>query len=430
MYLFPNIVNSQIVTIVAGGGVGGDGMPATNASIYCPESMILDKNGNIFFTEMLGHKIRKIAPNGIITTLVGMSGNGFYGDGGPANAAKINQPSGITVDNYNNIYFCDQGNNRIRKIDAVSGIISTIAGDGNAGYNGDGILATTAQLNHPYGVNVDANGDIYISDNANHRLRKVNSAGIIMTIAGNGSLGSLGDGGPATAASCSPISASFDMNGNIYFSDGASYTIRMVKTDGVIVTVAGNPGNYMYNGDNIPATIANIAPAYISVSPNGVIYVPDGYNDRIRRVNSLGMIETVAGNGTPGYSGDGGLASLSKVNNPCATALDSCGNLFFSQLDNPRIRKIEFNPTCSPIYVPVVEYETSVANIYPNPATDVLNISCKNINNITVTNLLGACVLKNNYKAKDRISINIAELPSGMYFVRVNEQHVQHFIKE
>lgn len=323
-------------------------------------------------------------------------------------------------------------NNRVRRIDALTGIITTIAGTGTAGFNGDGIPATSAHLNSPQGLEFDHVGNLYISDNANFRLRKVNTSGIISTIAGNGNSVSAGDGGPATAAACGPWNIGFDKMGNIYMADGASYTVRKINAAGIISTVAGKNSLYVYNGDGMHATNANIALAAIAVDPNGIIYIADGYNDRIRRVNTSGLIETVAGDGSPGYSGDGGAATAAKINNPCGVLLDSCGNLFFSQLDNPRIRKIAFNPTCAPTSIVDAGKEDASISIHPYPATTHISITLGTaISTVVITNMLGQSFYNHTMlKASEKAELDISHLPLGMYLVRVNDKWVQRFMKE
>ncbi len=340
----PFFLNAQIISTIAGGGVGGDGSPATSASIFCPEQLTIDVYGNIYFTQALSHKIRKVNVLGIITTIAGTGIAGFSGDGAAATSAELFQPSGITTDTVGNIYFCDQGNSRIRKVDVSTGIITTIAGVASSGYNGDHIPATTAMLNNPYGVFFKEPGELYVSDNANHRVRKIDVYGNITTIAGNGMVGGGGVGGPATAAQCSPTNVCFDSSGNIFISDEATYRVRKINTLGVITTVAGDSMSYIYTGDGVPATNAPIAPVYIAVDKYGVLYIPDSYNDRVRMVDTFGIIHTIAGNGSPGYAGDGGPATAAQVENPSSIAFDICGNMYITQIDNPRIRKVTFAP--------------------------------------------------------------------------------------
>ena len=215
---------------------------------------------------------------GIITTIAGNGIAGYSGDGGLATNAELNNPYGVAVDSNGNIYIADTNNNRIRKVNSTTGIITTIAGNGTAGYSGDGGLATNAELYYPYGVAVDSNGNIYIADTYNNRIRKVNSTtGIITTIAGNGTAGYSGDGGPATNAQLNyPYGVAVDSSGNIYIADTDNNRIRKVNsTTGIITTIAGN-GNPGYSGDGGPATNAELYdPSGVAVDSNGNIYIAD-----------------------------------------------------------------------------------------------------------------------------------------------------------
>jgi trimeric autotransporter adhesin len=429
--LISGLLKAQTITLIAGGGTGGDGGAATSATVFSPQHMAFDRLGNLYFSQNLGHKIRKISTTGVISTIAGTGMGGFSGDGGSAVTAQINQPAGLAIDTSGNIYFCDNANCRVRRIAAVTGIITTIAGTGVAGFNGDGIPASAAQLNYPQGLEIDKSGNIYISDGVNHRVRKIDISGVISTIAGDGSVSGGGDGVPATATACNAWNVGFDGAGNIYISDGVLYTVRKINTSGIISTVAGKNGLYIYDGDGVPATAACIAPATITVDINGVVYIADGFNDRIRRVNNSGIIETIAGDGTPGYSGDGGLATASKINNPSGLLLDTCGNLFFSQIDNPRIRKIEFNPSCAPIKVKTITKGNGEMSIYPNPAINELTITApEKISSVAITNIIGQTIVMETYNNKERVMVDVGHLPVGVYVVRVNERWVKKFVKE
>ena len=215
----------------------------------------------------------------------------------------------MAVDASGNLYIADTGNNRIRKVSAT-GIITTVAGNGSAGYSGDGGPATSAQLDGPEGVAVDGSGNLYIADTCNNRIRKVSATGIITTVAGNGSAGYSGDGGPATSAQLSlPAGVAVDGSGNLYIADSGNNRIRKVSATGIITTVAGN-GSPGYSGDGGPATSAQLnQPAGVAVDASGNLYIADSSNNRIRKVSATGIITTVAGNGFDGYSGDGGPAT-------------------------------------------------------------------------------------------------------------------------
>jgi sugar lactone lactonase YvrE/PKD repeat protein len=277
-----------IITTIAGTGgssYGGDGGPAVSAQINNPNGIACDAAGNIYISDNGNARIRKINTSGIISTFCGTGVAAFGGDGGLATAAQINAPIGIAVDNFGNLFLADYSNNRIRMID-VSGIISTIAGTGTAAYNGDGISATTANLNGPTGVTLDAAGNIYIADYYNFRIRKINSSGIISTICGLATAGYNGDGGFAINAKLNgPESLSFDTLGNLYFIDNVNNRLRMINTSGIINTIAGT-GTLGYSGDGGPVSGAKInLPSHVTVAKNGVIYICDQGNNRVRRIN-------------------------------------------------------------------------------------------------------------------------------------------------
>ncbi len=275
--------------------------------------------------------------------------HGFSGDGGPANAAEFYAPYQLATDLLGNVYVADQNNGCIRKINAC-GIISTFAGNNTGGYNGDGIPATAAALNAPYGVAVDKERQlVYITDVQNYRVRKVNAAGIISTIAGNGTEGESGDGGPATAAQFGLMKMlAVDPSHNIYviddiFGPTSGYRIRKIDTNGIITTFAGN-GTTGFSGDGGLATAAQLNyPLGITFDNSGNAFISDRNNNRIRKVNTAGIITTIAGNGSPGFSGDGGAATSAEINGPWGICIDNSGNIFFSDHFNYRIREIDTN---------------------------------------------------------------------------------------
>jgi len=293
---------AQTVTTVAGGYVG-DGKPATQASLQFPASVAQDRQGNTYVTDQGAQRIRKVTAAGVISTIAGTGIAGFSGDGGQARLAQINAPLGITVDALGDIVFADAGNNRVRKI-TPAGIISTIAGNGTAGYSGDGGPATDASMNVPWGVVHDAAGNLYIADRTNNVVRKVNTAGIISTYAGNGTQGFCGDGGQATQACLYfPRSLAIDGRGVLYIADGLNRRVRRVKTNGIIDTVAGN-GQAGFSGDGGPATQAAIGnPRGVAVA-GGALYISNAGSSRVRSVVlSTGVINTFIGS-SAGYDGD------------------------------------------------------------------------------------------------------------------------------
>ena len=342
-------INAQgIITTVAGSGVSGysgDGGLATSAKLNQPWQIAVDAAENIYIVDANNNRIRKVtASTGIITTIAGNGVAGYNGDGGLATSARINSPTGVAIDAMGNIYISDNGNYVIRKVTVSTGIITTIAGTGTAGFSGDGGLATAAKLNNAWGIALDPSGNLYIADAGNSRIRKITSStGIITTIAGTGAVGFAGDGGLATSAQFN--SAYFlitDISGNIFISDGNNCRIRKITVaTGIINTVAGN-GTCAYGGDGGAATSASInGPGGPCIDAIGNIYIPDYSNNAIRKVTaSTGIITTIAGTGVAGYSGDGGYPTSAQLNAPFCVALDPSGNIYFSERFNHLIRKI------------------------------------------------------------------------------------------
>ncbi len=292
-----------------------------------------------------------MSTNGIITTVAGNGVAGFSGDGGAATNASLNDPYGVAVDASGNLFIADANNNRIRKVD-TNGIITPFTGKGAVGYNagsysGDGGAATNATLNDPVGVAVDASGNLFIGDSSNNRVRKVSTNGIITTVAGNGNGDYSGDGGRATSAGVqNPWGVVVDSAGNLFIADDYNQRVRKVGTNGIITTVAGN-GIAGYSGDGGRAVLAELNyPSGVVVDTFGNLFIVDFDNDRIRRVDTNGIITTVAGSSLPtgynygGYSGDGGAATSASLNVPFGEAVDSFGNLIIADTYNQRIRKV------------------------------------------------------------------------------------------
>jgi sugar lactone lactonase YvrE len=297
-------------------GFSGDGGPATSAQLNNPHGAAIDSAGNLYIADSGNQRIRKVSSSGIISTVAGNGTSGFGGDGGLATSALLNSPHGVAIDSAGNFFIADSGNQRIRKVSS-SGIISTVAGNGTPGFGGDGGLATSAQLAGPYGVAIDSTGNLFVTDPYSGRIRKVAFFGIISTVAGNGNRGFSGDGGPATSAQLNnPHGVAIDSTGNLFIADTSNSRIRKVAASGIISTVAGN-GISGFSGDGGQATSALLYYPYgVAIDSAGNLFIADTSNSRIRKVASSGIISTVAGNGNRESSGDGGLAaSLSAVLN-------------------------------------------------------------------------------------------------------------------
>lgn len=336
---------AQDVYTVAGNGTygyNGDGIPATSAELNYPWGVAADSFGNIYIADTNNSIIRKVNNEGVISTVAGTPGVfGYDGDDKLATMAQLDSPHSVAVDLLGNIYIADFNNYRIRKVD-TAGIITTIAGIGLSGFSGDGGLAISAEISNSDGIAVDAIGNVYIADSApNFRIRKVDIAGVITTIAGNGLSEYNGDFGPATEAAIGePEAVTVDSFGNIYFCDYHNHIIRKVDSEGFISSIAGN-GTSGYSGDGGVATQAQLnCPEGIVVDNEGNVYIADYGNNVIRKVNSTGIISTVAGNGNQGNSGDGGPAISAEFYNPSAVSLDSKGDLYIADQYNNLIRKV------------------------------------------------------------------------------------------
>jgi uncharacterized repeat protein (TIGR03803 family) len=355
----------RVINGVAGNhipGFHGDGGPAISAELYWPSAAVVDPSGNIFIADTYNSTIREVNySTGIITTVAGVGGsNGHGGDGGPATSAKLYNPSGVALDASGDIFIADQENGEIRLVNHSTGYISTVAGmynGGNGGYSGDGGPATAAELDAPGDAVTDNSGNIYIADLGNNAIREVlHSNGYIYTIAGNGTGGYTGDGGPATAAEINaPSGVAVDSSGNIYIADSFNSVIREINhSTGKISTVAGN-GTTGYKGDGGPATAAELFdPNGVAIDGAGNMFIADIYNNVIREVNySSGIITTVtgdgykAGTGYGGYSGNGGPANAAEMYNPSSVAVDAAGNLYSADTYNSQVRKTSSEYTYS-----------------------------------------------------------------------------------
>jgi len=331
------------ITSVAGNGnfgYSGDGAAATSAELGSPSGVTLDTKGNIYIPDQNNNCIRKVNTSGIISTVAGNGTGGFSGDGAAATLAELNGPGSIVIDVSGNLYIADEYNNRIRKVN-TAGIITTIAGNGTGGYSGDGATATAAELNGAAGIAIDTLGNVYIADAYNNRIRKVSKSGVISTIAGNGTGGFSGDGAAATVAEISnPAGVALDASGNVYIADEYNNRIRKVNTAGIITTIAGN-GTSGYNGDGGSSTSSELSfPSGVAVDTSGSIYIADQNSNRIRMVNTSGIISTLAGNGVSGYNGNGEAPALAELNGPSDVALDKSGNVYIADTYNNLIRKV------------------------------------------------------------------------------------------
>ena len=348
-----------IVTVAGNGAPGyqGDGGAATNAELFVPTGVAFDGGRNMFIADYRNNVIRRVdSATGLITTIAGNGTAGYSGDGGPAINAQLNGPTHVVFDRTTNLYITDANNNRIRKVDVGTGVITTVAGTGTAGFAGDGGPATNAELNFPDGVALDAAQNVFIGDAGNNRIRKLEVAtGIITTVAGDGVAGYAGDGGLATNAELNfPSRPALDSQGNIYIADYQNNRVRRVDAStNIIMTIAGT-GIAGFSGDGGAAASAQLSgPISVALDASGNLYIGDINNERIRVVNTTmdpasllgitlqpGEIETAAGNGLAGYSGDGSLATSAQVNFPTGLLIDIQGNLYLADANNNVVRRV------------------------------------------------------------------------------------------
>lgn len=424
LYMLHTVAHAQIIITSAGtgaGGFGGDGGSATVATLYNPYGVTLDKDGNLYICDNGNRRVRKVSPayGGIITTVAGNGTAGFSGDGSDASYAQIDGAWDIAVDKKGNVFIADGGNERIRKI-APSGIISTFAGTGIAGYNGDGIPATSAQLNSPIGICVDDTCNVYIADAYNHRIRKIDTFGTISTIAGNGISGFTADGSRADTAALGNVYAVRVNNvGKIYFAD--NYRLRKINEAGKIITIAGN-GISGSTGDGGDALAASVDISAFCIDTVDNIFIAEGNANKIRKISSLGVINSFAGTGIGGYYGDLGIPENARLNLCQGVAISPYGDVYIGDVANNRIRMISAHLT-KVISPPDVEKSLS---ILPNPATDAIIITLTD--EISTEHEAGIFTVDGRLLFSFCLQSNLpthidAIWPSGTYIINISTTH-------
>ena len=421
-------VHAQIINLFAGthvSGYTGNNGPATAAECFAPAGIAADAAGNVYISDLGNSVIRKVTPDGVIHTIAGTGVAGFGGDSGPASAALLNQPTSVTVDQYGNVFFTDDNNNRVRKID-LSGNISTVAGNGFAGYGGDGFQATSAELNSPTGVAVDHIGNIYIADANNQLIRRVDTAGIITLFAGSGTAGYGGDGGYAGGAALNyPSGVAVDTLGNVYIVDRGNAMIRKVFPTGYIsryagdTTISGAP-SFGFGGDGGLSDHALLnSPTEAVVAPDGSLYFADYNNHRIRKIMPNGSISTYAGNGTSGYSGNGGNAADAELAGPYGVAVDNTGKVYLTDEINNVAQVIG-----APNEVKNIVIDAGLS-VYPNPSSGVFNIEIPQLAGaftVVITDVTGHVIESKNgsNSQAQKMTFTLSDLPAGTYLLSVN----------
>lgn len=376
----PSGLPDGAIATVAGTGAArylSDGGLASQTDLNSPCGLGVDKQGNLYIADLVNHRVRKVTPDGIITTFAGTGQAGYGPDGGPADATRLNEPIDVAVDGAGNVYIADHLNHRVRKV-APDRIITTVAGNGEAGYSGDRGPAVGARLQNPRGIALDREGNLYFSEFRNHRVRKVTSDGIITTVAGLGEEGYSGDDGPAVAARLNyPDGLAVDPEGNLYIADSSNQRVRKVTPAGIITTVAGNGiGGFVSDGGFATATSLQL-PAGVALDAAGNLYIADNLNNRVRRVSTSGVITTVAGNGIGGYVSDGGPAVSTRLYGPCGVALDAAGNLYIGDYGNNRVRGVTAVAEVTPPLPPGADlYGESVAP-YAVPRDQVFDLGVR-----------------------------------------------------
>lgn len=409
----------NIISTICGNdtaGYGGDGGPAIGAKLNYPNQLCLDNSGNLYIADALNHRIRKIVlSTGIITTIAGTGAPGYNGDNIPATDAQLLVPDAVCIDTFGNVFFADGLNYRVRKVNVSTGIITTIAGNGTAGNIGNGVPATNARIRTPTGMCIDRFGNIYISDLDNNNIRRISSDGIIKTIAGSGISGYWGDNGPATNARFnSPGDVAIDTFGNLFICDGYNNAVRKVDgVTGIITTIAGNgaPG---YAGDNGPASSALLYQPYgIFINMRNDIYFAEWQNGVIRKINAeTNIITTVAGTGNPGFCCDGGPATNAQLK-PDDVCIDTNGTMYIADYGNQRIRKV-YDPTLAIKPVGIVQ----TISVYPNPANNELTIEGAQNTSMVLCDVVGKVVMERKLNSAKE-TIDISFLNSGVYVVQI-----------
>jgi len=425
--LYANPSNAQNINLFAGvplnAGNTGDGGAATSAKFISPHTICIDKSGNVYIADMDAHRVRIVDASGTVNAFAGTGTGGNTGDGSAATSATLGWPSGLAVDTSGNVYISDVYYHVIRKVNSA-GIISTIAGTGTQGFSGDGSAATSAALNFPVALGLDAIGNLFVVDRVNARIREIDTAGIINTVVGTGTQGYYGDGGAATSAQINyPANVTFDGSGNMYIADQINQRIRKVNTSGTISTIVG-VGTAGFSGDSSAATSAELnSPFSVVFDTSGNMFIADEGNNRVRMVDLAGNIYTYAGDGTHGYGGDGGPAISAQLT-PLDVKVNSDNTLLIADMIHNNVREIE------PGVLSIEEFKkvNNALNLYPNANNGTFTLSgtidTKNdVVQLDVLDITGKIIFADNARVKNKNlnkQITLPEsTPAGHYILRV-----------
>ena len=418
-------VCAQIITTVANvslkKGYAGDGGSAAFAKFNSPEGLAVDNAGNVYVADPLNNRIRKIDVFGEVSTYAGNGKSGFSGDGGLATLAELGGPTYVILDNDGTMYVADTRNNRVRKI-TPAGVITTVAGNGDAGYSGDGGLAIKAPLESPNRLALDSHGNLFIG--TQKAIRKVYGNNVITTICGSSQSGSSGNGGSALYATFIEITGIVvDKSDNIFIADKQAHVIRKIDNTGVINGYAG-AGASVALGDGGPANIARlISPADIKMDSKQNLYVTDLTDSRIRKIDAAGIITTIAGNGKSAHTGDGGAAIDAGLFSPCGLGIDTGNNLYMTEVSN---YASDLSNDVRYIFTGNIGNAKSAVNIYPNPTFDgairmYFFSSYEENVTIEIVNQAGARVYENTAPTNKILEVRLD--PIGLYFMSGKSAH-------
>lgn len=400
------------------GGYAGDGGLAADAKLNGCTGVAIDGAGNVYIADKGNNVVRKVDRAGIITTFAGTGALGYGGNGGQATLARLNAPTALATDAAGNVYISDAGNHVVRRV-TPAGIISNYAGSVIAGYAGNGDTAYKAKLNSPEALAVDAFGNLYIADGGNNAIRRVDAAThIITTIAGMGLPGMVGDGGPATAARLNgPAGVAVNASGEVFIADVLNHTVRKVNTSGIISSFAGT-GAAGSTGDGGAATAAALSyPSGLSIDIYGNVFIADQGNNNIRVVNTAGKIDRVAGTTVGGFDGDGGMATNARLGAPKGVTVDGWGRIYIADHNNHVVRIIT-NTAAATNVGGAVELK-----LYPNPASGSFRFNLptlKETATLYVTDVTGRVVMTQVLNATNQNNaMPCSELAAGTYMVSV-----------